>query len=75
LPQNAKVEVEGAIHVCAIQCNLVSPNFVQYLRELNNAFVDWRYIFEKSDTGSIYVLHTIFVMQVLETAFHLVTSE
>jgi hypothetical protein len=69
LPQKALIEIEVAIPKCANNRKLVSPNFVGYLKELNNAFVDWRYIFEKSGAEIVHVEPTIFVMQVLHEAF------
>ncbi len=69
LPQKALVEIENAIPRCAKDRKLVSPNFTEYLKELNNAFVDWRYIFEKSEAELIHVEPIIFVMQVLHEAF------
>ncbi|MBI5006441.1 MAG: hypothetical protein HZB95_04875 [Nitrosomonadales bacterium] len=70
LPRTALVEIEEAIPRCAKERRLGnSPNFVEYLKELNSAFVDWRYIFEKSQSGPIHIEPTIFVMQVLHEAF------
>ena len=70
LPKAAIAEIEEAIPRCAKDQGLGdSPNFVEYLKELNSAFVDWRYIFEKSQSGPIRIEPTIFVMQVLHEAF------
>lgn len=71
LPKKALVEIEMAIPGCANDRKIVSPNFVGYIQELNNAFVIWRYIFEKSDAEIIHVEPIIFVMQVLHEAFRL----
>lgn len=69
LPQEALKEIEQVIPGCASDRKIASPNFVEYLKELNSAFVDWRYIFEKSKSGPIHIEPTIFVMQVLHEAF------
>jgi len=69
LPQEALKEIEQAIPGCANDRKISSPNFFEYLKELNSAFVDWRYIFEKSASGPIHIEPTIFVMQVLHEAF------
>jgi hypothetical protein len=69
LPPKAIAEIEKAIPGCAKDRKIVSPNFVEYLKELNSAFIDWRYIFEKSESGPIHIESTIFVMQVLHEAF------
>lgn len=70
LPQEALKEIEQVIPKCADDRKIAQPNFVKYLNELNNAFVDWRYIFEKSKSGPIQIEPTIFVMQVLHEAFN-----
>ncbi len=70
LPQEALKEIEQVISKCADDRKIVQPNFVKYLNELNTAFVDWRYIFEKSKSGLIQIEPTIFVMQVLHEAFN-----
>ena len=70
LPQEAIEEIESVIPKCAKDRALNGPpTFVQYLKELNSAFVGWRYIFEKSESKPIYLEPTIFVMQVLHEAF------
>ena len=70
LPQKAIEEIESVIPRCAKDRALNEPpNFVQYLKELNSAFIEWRYIFEKSESKPIYFEPTIFVMQVLHEAF------
>lgn len=71
LPQEALKEIEQVIHKCADDRKIAQPDFVKYLNELKNAFVDWRYIFEKSKLGPIQIDPTIFVMQVLHEAFNL----
>lgn len=69
LPPKVLAEIESAIPGCARDQKLVSPNFIGYLKELNDAFVNWRYIFEKSEAEVIHIEPTIFVMQVLHDAF------
>lgn len=70
LPQKAIEEIESVIPRCAKDRALNEPpNFVQYLKQLNSAFVEWRYIFEKSESKPIYIEPFIFVMQVLHEAF------
>lgn len=75
LPQEALKEIELVIPKCADDRKIAQPDFVKYLNELNNAFVDWRYIFEKSKSGPIQIEPTIFVMQVLHEAFNFQKNE
>jgi hypothetical protein len=69
LPQEALNEIEKVIPKCADDRRISSPDIIKYLYELNNAFVDWRYIFEKPKSELIQIEPTIFVMQVLHEAF------
>ncbi len=71
LPEKALSEIENVIPKCASDRKITKPNFIEYLKELNSAFVDWRYIFEKEESSPIRIEPTIFVMQVLHEAFSL----
>lgn len=44
--------------------------FPNYITELDNAFVEWRYLYEKERTGEVKILPTIYVMKVLHEVCH-----
>ena len=72
LPKAALVEIETVIPRCAAQRNLGEPpNFLGYLKNLNDAFVTWRYSYEIERTEPVTIEPTIFVLQVLHEACHL----
>lgn len=72
LPINAKAEIQKMAQRCAIGIDAGKANsFVEFLHELNNTFVEWRYSFEKERTGAVYIEPTIFVMRVLHEACRL----
>lgn len=72
LPANAKTEIQEMAQRCAIGIDADRANkFVEYLHELNNTFVEWRYSFEKQRAGAVYIESTIFVMRVLHEACRL----
>lgn len=69
LPAKAYIEIDTVSPKCAAERQLDSaPDFRGYLTLLNNAFVDWRYFYEKDRLGPINIEPTIFVMQVLHEA-------
>ena len=39
--------------------------FPNYITELDNAFVEWRYLYEKERTGEVNIMPTIYLMKVL----------
>nr|WP_145545480.1 HEPN domain-containing protein [Variovorax boronicumulans] len=66
LPAKALSEIEEVAPRCAANRALGGPpNFLEYIKELNNAFVDWRYSYELDRTGPVHIEPTIFVMEVL----------
>jgi hypothetical protein len=72
LPSKARTEIEAVIPRCASSRSLGEPpNFVSYLKNLNNTFVEWRYIYESEKPNKVLIEPTIFVMQVLHEACHL----
>jgi hypothetical protein len=71
LPPKAREEVEAVIPRCAESRSLGEPpNFSAYLESLNNAFVEWRYLYEAEKSNMVLMEPTIFVMQVLHEACH-----
>lgn len=69
LPKKALSEIEQVTPRCANNRSLgESPNFPEYLRELNNTFVEWRYCYELEKTGPVHIEPAIFVMEVLHEA-------
>ena len=72
LPGEAVVEINEVSPRCASKRALGEPhNFVAYLAELNNAFVQWRYVYELERSGAVRIEPTIFVMEVLHEACRL----
>jgi hypothetical protein len=72
LPKRALEEIEAVKPRCASNRNLgEAPQFTAYLKELNNAFVQWRYSYELEKTGAVRIEPTIFVMEVLHEACRL----
>lgn len=72
LPIQAKSEIQEMAQRCAIGIDADKANsFVEFLHELNNTFVEWRYSFEKERTEAVYIEPTIFVMRVLHEACRL----
>jgi hypothetical protein len=66
LPIDAKTDIQEMAQRCAIGIDADRAHrFVEYLNELNNTFVEWRYSFEKQRTEPVYIESTIFVMRVL----------
>lgn len=66
LPVKALSEIEEVTPRCAANRALGEPpKFPEYIKELNNAFVDWRYCYELEKTGPVHIEPTIFVMEVL----------
>ena len=45
-----------------------SVNFRDYISELNNTFIEWRYCYEVGQTNQVRIEPTIFVMEVLHEA-------
>jgi hypothetical protein len=72
LPKAALAEIEAVSPRCAANRALgEEANFSEYLQELNNTFVDWRYCYELERTGPVHIEPTIFVMEVLHEACRL----
>jgi hypothetical protein len=72
LPQKALLEIESVTPRCAENRGLTGKaDFVAYLKDLNNTFVDWRYCYELERTGPVYIEPTIFVMEVLHESCRL----
>lgn len=45
-----------------------NADYRQCLADLNNAFVEWRYLHERDNTPEVRIAHMIFVMEVLHEA-------
>lgn len=72
LPSRANAEIKQVIPHCAANRDLGEPpNFIGYLQNLNNSFVEWRYSYELKKTGAVHIEPTIFVMEVLHEACRL----
>lgn len=72
LSAEAKREIEKVTPQCAASAALEEePNLPQYLKNLNNAFIEWRYSYETKGGMSVLVRPTIFAMHVLHEACHL----
>jgi hypothetical protein len=72
LPSKALAEIEAVIPRCAANRALgQSPNFIAYLENLNDTFVEWRYLYELERTGPVHIEPIIFVMEVLHEACRL----
>lgn len=72
LPIKANAEINQVIPQCAANRALGEPpDFVAYLQNLNNTFVQWRYSYELERTGAVHIEPTIFVMEVLHEACRL----
>lgn len=75
LPNGALSEIRSVTSQCAANRALgEEPNFVAYLKELNNSFVEWRYCYELERTGQVRTEPTIFVMEVLHESCRLPKS-
>jgi hypothetical protein len=64
------IEWQSKIHDAAkrfsIEFNIKDFNeFPNYIKELDDAFVEWRYLYEKERTSEVKILPTIYVMKVL----------
>lgn len=72
LPAKALTEIEAVTSGCAAKRQLnEEPDFLKYLANLNNTFVEWRYSYEVEKTGPVHIEPTIFVMEVLHEACRL----
>lgn len=75
LPKVALIEIEKVRGKCALDRGLSEDITVaSCLRDLNNAFVNWRYSYELERAGPIHIEPTIFVMQALHEACHVPTD-
>ena len=71
LPSEAKKSIDATMPHCAKERGITLPiNFRNCISELNNTFVEWRYIYEK-EHSEVHIQEMIFVMQCL----HQVCSE
>ena len=69
LPPEAHRAIEAAIPRCAQKWKLeIKIDFRDYIAELNNTFVEWRYLYEVGRTNAVYITPTIFVMEALHEA-------
>lgn len=69
LPTEANRAIEAAIPASERKRKLKdSINFREYISELNNTFVEWRYCYEVGQTNHVGIEPTIFVMEVLHEA-------
>lgn len=72
LPKKALEAIDAVTPRCAANRNLgEAPRFTDYLKELNNAFVEWRYCYELEKTGAVHIEPAIFVMEVLHESCQL----
>jgi len=72
LPRKAHTEIEAVTMQCAANRALGEPpDFLAYLKDLNNTFMEWRYCYELERTGAVHIEPTIFVMEVLHEACRL----
>lgn len=75
LPKPALAEIDAVIPRCAANRALdEEPDLPQYLRELNDTFVKWRYCYEHDRAGQVRIEPIIFVMEVLHEACRLQQS-
>jgi hypothetical protein len=66
LPLVARDAVDAMVPACAAQRGLSLPLSVRdCIFELNNAFVEWRYVYEKNTSSTVRIPEMIFVMQCL----------
>lgn len=66
LPDEACQAIEISIPACAQKRKLNGNiSFRDYISELNNTFVEWRYCYEKDRTDEVRIEPIIFVMEVL----------
>lgn len=69
LPAEAHRAIEVAIPASAQKRKLEdSINLREFISELNNTFVEWRYCYEVGHTNQVRIEPTIFVMEVLHEA-------
>jgi len=69
LPDAACQAIEAVIPACAQKRKLNGNiSFRDCIVELNHAFVEWRYCYEKERTDEVRIEPTIFVMEVLHEA-------
>jgi hypothetical protein len=69
LPTEARQRIEAVLPACLTERGLVGPvNLRTWILEMNNAFVEWRYCYEKYRTSGIHIDRMIFVLKVLHEA-------
>jgi hypothetical protein len=69
LPPEAQQAIEKAIPASAKKRKLEGKvDFREYVTELNNTFVEWRYCYEVGQTNEVKIEPTIFAMEVLHEA-------
>ena len=75
LPKAAQINIESVIPRCAVNRALdEEPDLPQYLSDLNNTFVEWRYCYEVERTGPVHIEPVIFVMEVFHESCRLPTD-
>lgn len=66
LSNEQKSIILAAANKYSSEYNLSTPvPFRDLVAELNNSFIEWRYLYEKERTGEVKILPTIFIMKVL----------
>ncbi|MDO8775790.1 MAG: hypothetical protein Q7K57_45230 [Burkholderiaceae bacterium] len=66
LPPAARDAIDAMVPTCAAQRGLSLPLSIRdCISELNNAFIEWRYVYERDPSATVRVQEMIFVMQCL----------
>ncbi|CAB3752987.1 hypothetical protein [Paraburkholderia solisilvae] len=68
LPVGAQPAIGGATRKVAEHSSEKYPAVRDCIAELNGAFVEWRYLYEKPDSNEVKIQHAIFVGGVLHEA-------
>lgn len=71
LSDEHKNMISGAANRYSSQFSLSMPvQFIDFITDLNNCFVDWRYIYEKNRTKEVRIEPTLFMIKVLHEVCH-----
>ena len=69
LPAAALADINAVLPICRLEFPPAgNPELRECVSELSNAFVDWRYLHERSRANSISIDRAIFVMKVMHEA-------
>jgi hypothetical protein len=69
LPDSARKAIEIVMPDCAAKRRITEQvSFRDFLAELNDAFVEWRYCYELSNTGKVRIAAVIFIADCLHQA-------